>query len=219
MDAAGKYTNTFEFFFVKLTHNLFVYVLAAYNCKLMSRSPDKVVVNLPTEGIVEFQVLHVLPFDSNRKRMSILVKHPISREIILYCKGADSAIMERLVDTDDPEELTVREKTNQNLSTYAKQGKILMNFFREIDTQSACFMYMLIFLNFSLGLRTLVMAKRVISKPDYNIWLEKHIAAENSIRGRESLLEDSFDRIEREMTLIGASGIGMLFIYTKKQKA
>ena len=95
----------------------------------MSRSPDKVVVNLPTEGIVEFQVLHVLPFDSNRKRMSILVKHPISREIILYCKGADSAIMERLVDTDDVEELTVREKTNQNLSTYAKQGKILMNFF------------------------------------------------------------------------------------------
>ena len=135
-------------FFVKLTHNLFVYVLAAYNCKLMSRSPDKVVVNLPTEGIVEFQVLHVLPFDSNRKRMSILVKHPISREIILYCKGADSAIMERLVDTDDAEELTVREKTNQNLSTYAKQGKILMNFFVKL-TQSACFMYMLIFLNFT----------------------------------------------------------------------
>ena len=80
-------------------------------------------------------------------------------------------------------------------------------------------MYMLIFLNFSLGLRTLVMAKRVISKPDYNNWLEKHIAAENSIRGRESLLEDSFDRIEREMTLIGASGIGMLFIYAKKEKA
>ena len=119
VDAAGKYTNTFDFFFVKLTHNLIVYVLAAYNCKLMSRSPDKVVVNLPTEGIVEFQVLHVLPFDSNRKRMSILVKHPISREIILYCKGADSAIMERLVDTDDAEELTVREKTNQNLLTYA----------------------------------------------------------------------------------------------------
>ena len=96
----------------------------------MSRSPDKVVVNLPTEGIVEFQVLHVLPFDSNRKRMSILVKHPISREIILYCKGADSAIMERLVDTDDPEELTVREKTNQNLSTYAKQGKTLCAFMK-----------------------------------------------------------------------------------------
>ena len=152
---------------------------AAYNCKLMSRSPDKVVVNLPTEGIVEYQVLHVLPFDSTRKRMSILVKHPFSREIILYCKGADSAIMERLEESDDPEELAVREKTTQNLTTYAKQG-----------------------------LRILVMAKRVISKSDYKIWLEKHTAAENSIRGREKLLEESFDRIEREMTLIGASGIG-----------
>ena len=97
---------------------------AAYNCKLMSRSPDKVVVSLPTQGIVEYEVLHVLPFDSTRKRMSILVKHPVTREIILYCKGADSAIMERLVDaSDDPDELTVREKTNQNLTTYAKQGE------------------------------------------------------------------------------------------------
>ena len=38
--------------------------------------------------------------------------------------------MERLVDTDDPEELTVREKTNQNLSTYAKQGKTLCAFMK-----------------------------------------------------------------------------------------
>ena len=90
----------------------------------MSRSPNKVVVSLPTEGIVEYEVLQVLPFDSTRKRMSILVRHPVTREIILYCKGADSAIMERLVDaSDDLEELAVREKTNQNLTTYAKQGE------------------------------------------------------------------------------------------------
>ena len=90
----------------------------------MSRSPNKVVVSLPTEGIVEYEVLQVLPFDSTRKRMSILVRHPVTREIILYCKGADSAIMERLVDaSNDLDELTVREKTNQNLTTYAKQGE------------------------------------------------------------------------------------------------
>lgn len=42
---------------------------------------------------MEFEVLHVLGFDSTRKRMSVIVKHPISKEIILYTKGADSAVL------------------------------------------------------------------------------------------------------------------------------
>ena len=45
------------------------------------------------EGEVAFEVLHVLSFDSNRKRMSVIVKHPMSKEIILYTKGADSAVL------------------------------------------------------------------------------------------------------------------------------
>jgi phospholipid-translocating ATPase len=47
------------------------------------------------EGVVEFEVLHVLPFDSVRKRMSIIVRHPVTRDRILLCKGADSAIFPR----------------------------------------------------------------------------------------------------------------------------
>ena len=45
------------------------------------------------EGEVEFDVLNVLDFDSTRKRMSIIVRHPLSKEIILFVKGADSAIL------------------------------------------------------------------------------------------------------------------------------
>lgn len=45
------------------------------------------------EGDVEFFVLNVLDFDSTRKRMSIIVQHPLSKEIILFVKGADSAIL------------------------------------------------------------------------------------------------------------------------------
>ena len=29
---------------------------------------------------------HVLPFDSTRKRMSVILKHPMTNEIILYTK-------------------------------------------------------------------------------------------------------------------------------------
>lgn len=38
-------------------------------------------------------MLHVLAFDSTRKRMSVIVKHPLSGEVILYTKGADSAVL------------------------------------------------------------------------------------------------------------------------------
>lgn len=43
----------------------------------------------------EFKLLHILQFNSTRKRMSIIVKTP-DNQIVLYCKGADSLIMERL---------------------------------------------------------------------------------------------------------------------------
>ena len=58
----------------------------AYNCKLLKRSPTSVVVSLPGDGMLEYEVLHVLPFDSVRKRMSVILKHPITGERTLYCK-------------------------------------------------------------------------------------------------------------------------------------
>lgn len=51
------------------------------------------IVCISGEGEVEFEVLHVLSFDSTRKRMSVIVKHPLTKEIILYTKGADSAVL------------------------------------------------------------------------------------------------------------------------------
>ena len=67
-----------------------------YNCRLLQRSPGRVVVSLPGDGRVEYEVLHVLPFDSVRKRMSILVRDPVSGERKLFCKGADSNMLPRL---------------------------------------------------------------------------------------------------------------------------
>ena len=51
------------------------------------------------EGAVEYEVLQVLPFDSVRKRMSVVLRHPETRQIIVYCKGADSALLPRLAYT------------------------------------------------------------------------------------------------------------------------
>lgn len=40
-------------------------------------------------GLREYEVLHILPFDSNRKRMSIIVRDPETQEKVLYCKGKE----------------------------------------------------------------------------------------------------------------------------------
>jgi phospholipid-translocating ATPase len=48
------------------------------------------------EEDIEFKVLRIIEFNSDRKRMSILVKDPQDGLYKLYCKGADSIIKERL---------------------------------------------------------------------------------------------------------------------------
>jgi magnesium-transporting ATPase (P-type) len=47
----------------------------------------------------EYEILDVIEFSSSRKRMSVIVKFP-SNKIMLFCKGADNIIMERLVNTN-----------------------------------------------------------------------------------------------------------------------
>jgi len=67
-----------------------------YGYKLLSRSPDKVTLYIPGEGEVSYELLHILPFDSSRKRMSIVVRREDDSSIVMYCKGADSAVLPKL---------------------------------------------------------------------------------------------------------------------------
>ncbi|XP_025085934.1 probable phospholipid-transporting ATPase VA isoform X2 [Pomacea canaliculata] len=153
---------------------------STYGCRLLKRSPDKVVVWLPAEGDVEFFVLNVLDFDSTRKRMSIIVQHPLSKEIILFVKGADSAILSVLHKRykEDHEEKRVLEETNKHLLSYALRG-----------------------------LRTLCMARKVLTGEEYSAWLVKHKEAEAAMDDREIKLRDSACRIEADLDLLGATGI------------
>lgn len=73
-----------------------VYAAKAYGFTLLARTHDSVTVRLPSGQDLVFEVLDTLTFDSNRKRMSVLVRHPITKEYVLYTKGADYAIMELL---------------------------------------------------------------------------------------------------------------------------
>lgn len=52
--------------------------------------------------------------------MSILVRHPITNELVLYSKGADTTILSSLTSQDENSVTTI--KVRQYLQSYARQG-------------------------------------------------------------------------------------------------
>ncbi|KAF9431494.1 hypothetical protein BGZ76_000237 [Entomortierella beljakovae] len=66
-----------------------------------------------------YKILNILEFNSNRKRMSIILRPP-EGGIVLVCKGADSVIYERLDNTEEQSKL--REDTLVDLERFANEG-------------------------------------------------------------------------------------------------
>ncbi|XP_055601300.1 phospholipid-transporting ATPase VD isoform X2 [Uranotaenia lowii] len=151
----------------------------SYDCCLINRSPNHVLVNVPGDGVVEYEILKVLPFDSNRKCMSVVIRKTGTQEVVLYTKGADSTIMAALGPcSPGSEEYRLREQTQHQLNLYARQG-----------------------------LRVLVMAKRHLDATDFSEWYSKHQECELSMENREKKIRESFCILERNLTLLGTTGI------------
>ncbi|XP_030621399.1 probable phospholipid-transporting ATPase VB [Chanos chanos] len=157
-----------------------VHAAKAYGFILKERTPNHVSVGLPDGGELKFEVLDVLTFDSTRKRMSVLVRHPYTKEIILYTKGADSAIMDLLEPPSrlKSERKRVKANTLTHLEMYARDG-----------------------------LRTLCFAKKVLTEQAYVDWLKIRREALSAIKNKDELMLRSAVKIETELTLLGATGI------------
>ncbi|KAK5897198.1 hypothetical protein CesoFtcFv8_010282 [Champsocephalus esox] len=159
-----------------------VYAAKAYGFTLLARTPHSVTVRLPPGEDLVFEVLDTLTFDFNRKRMSVLVRHPITKECVLYTKGADYAIME-LLGTSYAEHLRGKQKniatdTQHHLDFYGKEG-----------------------------LRTLCFTKKVVSEKVYESWLVCRRNSLAAIDNREELVMETAVQLETELTLLGATGI------------
>lgn len=151
----------------------------SYDTCLINRSPNHILVNTIGHGLVEYEVLKVLPFDSSRKSMSIVVRETGTQDVILYTKGADSCIMSTLAPLNgNLEEEEYREQTQQQLDAYARQG-----------------------------LRVLVMAKRHLKPIEFSEWWNKHQEIEMSMENRDKRIKESFMELETNLTLLGATGI------------
>ncbi|KAM6969564.1 phospholipid-transporting ATPase VD [Tautogolabrus adspersus] len=160
-----------------------VHAAQAYRCTLRGRSAENLLVDLPGIGSLAVQLLHILPFDANRKRMSVVIRHPLTGQVVVYTKGADSVIMdltEMPRGAEQAQEIYshIREQTQKHLDSYARDG-----------------------------LRTLCIAKKVLEEEEYEVWLKRQLLAESSIENREELLLESAQRLETDLTLLGTTGI------------
>lgn len=121
-----------------------------------------------------WQPLRLLEFNSTRKRMSVIVRGPDGR-ILLICKGADSIIYQRLRADHDQR---TKDQMNKDLEDFANGG-----------------------------LRTLCIASRYLSEQEFADWAKTYDAACTAANDREEEIEKACEKIEQELTLLGATAL------------
>ncbi|KAK0711228.1 hypothetical protein B0H67DRAFT_555242 [Lasiosphaeris hirsuta] len=81
----------------------------------VARKPRSVIIEVEGKRL-EYELLAVCEFNSTRKRMSTIYRCPDGK-VRIYCKGADTVIMERLNDNNPHTDITLR-----HLEEYASEG-------------------------------------------------------------------------------------------------
>ncbi|XP_051973016.1 phospholipid-transporting ATPase ID [Xyrauchen texanus] len=105
-------------------------VTAARNFGFVFRARTPETISVVEMGVPKtYELLAVLDFNNVRKRMSVIVRNPEGR-LILYCKGADTIIFERL----HPSCSKLMEVTTEHLNEYAGEGlRTLALAYKDLD--------------------------------------------------------------------------------------
>jgi len=92
---------------------------AARDCGFVFLQRSNSEIEIEVMGQPErYQPLRVLEFNSTRKRMSVIVRQPDGR-ILMICKGADSVIYQRLKADHNPE---LKKSTERDMEEFANTG-------------------------------------------------------------------------------------------------
>ncbi|GAM21255.1 hypothetical protein SAMD00019534_044300 [Acytostelium subglobosum LB1] len=153
-------------------------VIAAAKFGFVLKSREDNIATISVHGREErYEVLNVLEFNSYRKRMSVIVRTE-SGQIRLYCKGADSMIMDRSERVSPFQSIDIHKVTEAHIGQFA-----------------------------SNGLRTLCMSMAILDPEYYLQWNRKFEEASVSLVRRAEMMDQAAELIEKNMVLLGASGI------------
>lgn len=137
--------------------------------------------NPPDTGVDSVTVLAINEFTSARKRMSVVVRdlrYPKGEQLRVRLKGADAAVLERCAAPIDDEQKGIQNLTKQHLDEFANEG-----------------------------LRTLVLAERVLTESEFNQWMERYTEASASLVDREEKLASVAEQIETNCALVGVTAV------------
>ncbi|KAG2495688.1 hypothetical protein HYH03_006288 [Edaphochlamys debaryana] len=127
---------------------------------------------------VEYEVLNVLEFNSTRKRMSVIIKEKSSDKLLLFTKGADTVIYERL-DPGYAPNAAMKESTSRHMEDFG-----------------------------AAGLRTLCLSYAELDKDWYNnTWQPEWVAAKTSLQDRDVKVSEVSEKIEKNLRLLGCTAI------------
>ncbi|EEY57894.1 P-type ATPase (P-ATPase) Superfamily [Phytophthora infestans T30-4] len=156
------------------------------NVRFVHRTPTAVMLLEPGwTSPSSYKLLNVLEFDSDRKRMTVVVETP-DGTIELLCKGADNVIFERLAadQATMPGGMSYEQASDQ-LTLYAKDG-----------------------------MRTLCLAYKIISRQEYEDWNARYTQAHASMeelvkrrQGRANAIDPLMNEIERDLVLLGVTAV------------
>lgn len=158
---------------------------ASFGYSFVGRKPGVAQVKLDhASETVSYEILDILEFNSTRKRMSVIVKTPKGK-IVLLCKGADTVIYARLKDSNDREVVQLRQDTLEHMETFASEG-----------------------------LRTLVIASTEIDLDFYNQWAPKYHSALNDMTqvdlrraGESNSIDQMMEQVEENLEILGVTAI------------
>jgi magnesium-transporting ATPase (P-type) len=152
-----------------------------------------------------WEILAVNKFDSDRKRMSILLRSPpeLGSLPILFCKGADSAMLDRAVCTglpaEDDEAVIAKRAFSERRLGHENEDEWEVAQTLGLQTHLGDFA--------SEGLRTLVLGMRVLNEDQCASWLEQYKTAATSLKDRDGMLTAAAKKIETELYIVGATAI------------
>lgn len=146
---------------------------------LVAREHNKIrVYNSATKETMTFKIIAEFPFDSVRKRMSVIIKDMQKNSYKILCKGADSVMMERMIFEKNGIE-GLKQIINEDLYTYSCEG-----------------------------LRTLLFAHRNICEEEFLTFKRIYKNLQHSLGpSKEQKLLELYDEIEQKLRYIGCSAI------------
>ena len=161
-------------------------VLGAKNLgyTLKSRGKDGCTVQTPGGNVVEVREIHVVPFDSKRKRMSLIFEEVSAdgeKKYKIFTKGADGTMLERLSESALNDFKT---SASHQVNQYSKEG-----------------------------LRSLVFASRMVTKDEVtNLDTIVGKLSDPKTSSEEKLVmdrdyEDLVAQLESSMNLVGCSAV------------